>query len=398
MPSLWPRHRTAWLWCGALTSAVLAGCAAGPGPARPERDPLAVELQRERFQRMVEGKPVDLYTLRNAAGMQVSVTNYGAKIEQILVPDRRGVLGDVVLGYDSIDGVIGGQPSMNAFIGRYANRIAGARFTLDGQAYRLAANNGPNTLHGGEKGSRFQVFDARQLSPRALELRYVFRDGEEGFPGTLPLRVVYTLGEDNSLSIEWQATAQDKATVASFTGHAFFNLAGDARVPITGHLLSVNADRFLPVNATLIPTGELRPVAGTPMDFRAAKPIGRDIGVADDQLQRGNGYDHHYVLNRGSGDAGALALAARVEEPGSGRVLEVWTTEPGLQVFSGNNLEAKAPRDLGKGARLFAFRGAFCLEPSRFPDSPNQGAFPSTVVRPGETYSGRIVYRFSTRS
>lgn len=368
--------------------------AAGPLSAQ---DPLVVELQRERFQKTVDGKPVDLYTLRNAKGSQVSITNHGAKIEQILVPDRRGVLGDVVLGYDSIDAVIAGQPSMNAFIGRYANRIANARFTLDGKTHRLNANNGPNTLHGGTRGSRFQVFDARQLSPSAVEMRYVFQDGEENFPGRLPVRVVYRLGDDDALTIEWHATAEDEATVASFSGHAFFNLAGDPRQRIVDHLLTVDADRFLPVNATLIPTGELRPVAGTPMDFLTPKRIGQDIAAADEQLKFGNGYDHYYVLNRPAG-SNALAFAARVEEPTSGRVLEVWTTEPGMQVFSGNNLEAKTPRDLGKGGRLFAFRGAFCLEPSRYPDAPNQPTFPSAVLRPGDTYSGRIVYRFSTRN
>ena len=389
-------HRVLSIAC-VLSAAALGACSGddnddAPSPAR---DPLVVELKRENFQKTVDGKPVDLYVLRNAKGSQASVTNYGAKIQQLLVPDRRGVLGDVVLGYDSIDAVIGGQASMGAFIGRYANRIANARFTLDGVTYQLNANSGPNSVHGGTRGSRFQVFDAQQLSPRSVEMRYVFRDGEENFPGTLPVRVVYTLDDDDALTIEWQATAEGKATVANFTGHAFFNLTGDPRVSVVDHVLSVDADRFLPLNATAIPTGELRPVAGTPMDFRTPKRIGQDIAAVDEQLRLGNGYDHHYVLNRPAGSA-ALAFAARVEEPTSGRVLEVWTTEPGLQVFSGNNLEAKAPRDLGKGGRLFAFRGAFCLEPSRFPDAPNQPAFPSTVLRPGQTYAGRIVYRFST--
>lgn len=353
-----------------------------------------VELQLERFRKSVDGRPVDLYVLRNAKGSQVAVTNYGAKIEQILVPDRHGALGDVVLGYDSIDAVMAGQPSMNAFIGRYANRIANASFTLDGTTYRLEANNGAHTLHGGTRGSRFQVFDARQLSPRAVQMRYVFRDGEENFPGTLPVHVVYTLADDDTLTLEWQATAEGKATVVNFTGHAFFNLTGDPRTSVEGHVLTIDADRFLPVDATMIPTGELKAVAGTPLDFRTPKRIGQDIDADDEQLKRANGYDHHYVLDRAAGPA-MLAFAARVEEPTSGRMLEVWTTEPGLQLFTGNSLEGKAPRDLGKGGRPFAFRGGLCLEPSRFPDSPNQPAFPSTVLRPGETCSGRIVYRFS---
>lgn len=378
-----------------LTAAALGACGSDDEPPNLPRDALVVELDRAKFQKTIDGKAVDLYVLRNSKGAQASITNYGARIEQVLVPDRNGVLGDVTLGYDSIDAVIGGQASMGAFIGRYANRIANARFTLDGVTHQLAANSGPNSVHGGTRGSRFQVFDARQLSRNAVEMRYVFADGEENFPGTLPLRVVYTLDDDNALTIEWQATAEGKATVANFTGHAFFNLTGDPRTSVDDHVLIVDAARFLPVNATAIPTGELRPVAGTPMDFRTPKRIGQDIAVDDEQLRIGNGYDHHYVLDRPAGST-TLARAARVEEPTSGRVLEVWTTEPGMQLFSGNGLRAQTPRDLGKGGQLFVFRGGLCLEPSHFPDSPNQPAFPSTVLRPGETYSGRIVYRFST--
>ena len=364
-------------------------------PGSP-RDALVVELQRARFQKIVAGKQVDLYALTNAVGASVAITNYGAKIQQILMPDRRGVVGDVVLGYASIDAALAGQPSMNAFIGRYAYRIAGASFTLDGHTYRLDANDGPNTLHGGSGGSRYRVFDACRLSSSAVEMRYVFGDGDDGFPGTLPLCVTYALGDDNALTIEWEATAGDKATVANFTSHPYFNLTGDARISIVDHVLTVDADRFLPIDAALIPTGELRSVDGTPMDFRRGKRIGADIDDSGDvQLQRANGYDHHYVLNRAA-DPALLSFAARVEEPASGRTLEVWTTEPGLQVFSGNNLQAKAPRDLGKGDRLFAFRGGLCLEPAHFPDSVHHPAFPSTVLRPGETRRGRIVYRFAT--
>jgi len=361
----------------------------------PKLDAGVVELDRAKFQKIIDGKKVDLYTLRNKHGVTVRITNYGAKIEQILVPDRHGTLADVVLGYDSIDAAQGGQPSMGAFIGRYANRIGAAKFSLNGQDYQLAANNGANSLHGGQKGSRFQVFAARQLADNAVEMSYVFKDGEENYPGTLPVTVVYALNDHDELSIEWAASAQDKATVANFTGHAFFNLTGDPTIVNSGHVITVNADRFLPIDGTLIPTGELRPVAGTPFDFRQGKPFGRDIAAPDEQLKLGNGYDHHYALNKK--EPGELSFAASAYEPNSGRLMEVWTTEPGMQLFSGNNLEAKAPRDQGKGGKLFVFRGAFCMEPSRFPDGPNKPQFPSTVLNPGEWYTGKIVYKFSVK-
>ncbi len=349
-------------------------------------------LRRQAFQQVVDGATVDLFRLVNARGTEVGITNLGAKIQQILLPDRHGTVQDVVLGYDSIEAVLAGHPSMNAFIGRYANRIGGARFTLDGTVHQLRANNGRHTLHGGIRGSRHQVFESRQLSPRAVEMRYVFGDGEEGFPGTLPVRIVYALGDDDALTLQWSATALDKATVASFTGHAFFNLTGDPRTSIVDHRLILDADEFLPIDRESIPTGKRRGVAGTPMDFRRAKRLGQDIGADDEQLRFANGYDHFFVLR---GDAGAsLRRAARVEEPLSGRTLEVWTTEPGVQLFSGNSLGSNEPRDVGKDGLRFALRGGLCLEPSRYPDAPNEPGFPSSVLRPGDTYSGRIVYRF----
>lgn len=357
--------------------------------------PTVVELKRENFQKVVDGKAVDLYTITNRNGITIRVTNYGAKIEQILVPDRKGIFADIALGFDSIDNVMAGQPSMGAFIGRYANRIGNAKFTLEGKEYRLAANNGINSLHGGDKGSRFVVFNARQLSPGTLELSYVFKDGEENYPGTLPVTVTYSLNDKNEFTIEWVASAQDKATVANFTGHTFFNLAGDPATLNSDYLITVNADRYLPIDTNLIPTGEAADVTGTPMDFRKPKPFGKDIGAAFEQLKLANGYDHHYVLNRPAN--GALSLAASAVDPKSGRSLEVWTTEPGLQLFSGNNLAAKAPLDAGKGGRLFAFRGAFCMEPSHFPDSPNKAQFPSTTLKPGEFYTGKIVYKFGVK-
>jgi aldose 1-epimerase len=353
-----------------------------------------VELLRENFRKEIDGKKVDLFTLRNRRGMVVKITNWGAKVMQIVVADRAGKLGDVALGYDSIEALQNGQASMGAFIGRFANRIANARFTLNGREYQLAANSGPNTLHGGTKGSRFQVFDARQIDDATVVMSYTFKDGEENFPGTLPLRVKYSVTEDNAFVLNYDAVAVDKATVANFTTHVFFNLAGHDQGDILGHVLEVNADRFLPVNGAGIPTGELRPVKGTPMDFTSPHKVGERIGNDDEQLKLGNGYDHHYVVKR-TGEG--LAFAARVHDPVTGRVMEVWSTEPGIQVYMGNNLEGKRPRDVGKGGALYAFRTGFCLEPSHFPDSPNQPAFPNTVLNPGEWYSGKTVYRFSVR-
>lgn len=380
-------------WLLAAAAAVL--CVPQAAAQSMKLAPTVVELNRDAFRGTVDGRPVDLYTIRSKSGLVARITNYGAKIQQLLVPDRDGVYADVVLGFDSLSAAQRGQASMNAFIGRYANRIAGARFPLDGVVHILSANNGPNSLHGGTRGSRFQVFNARQLSERAVEMVYVFKDGEEGFPGTLPVTLVYSFDDNDDFVIEWAATAIDKATVASFTGHAFFNLTGDPTVVNSSHVIRVNADTFLPVDRNLIPTGELKPVAGTPFDFRVPKPFGKDIGLDDEQLKLGNGYDHHFVLKRTR--PGALEFAASAFEPTSGRYMEVWTTEPGMQLTSANNLSATAPADLGKGGKLFVRRGGFCMEPSRFPDGPNQPGFPSTVVKTGEWYTGKIVYRFATR-
>jgi aldose 1-epimerase len=351
----------------------------------------SVELERKNFLAEIDGKPVDLYTIRNRAGMMVAITNYGAKVEQILVPDRSGVLGDVALGYETIDQVVNGQTSMGAFIGRFANRIAGGIFHLDGKAYRLAVNNPPNSLHGGRKGSRFVVFDARQLDSSSVEMRYTYRDGEEGYPGTVASRVVYAVTEDNALDISYEAVT-DQTTVVNFTSHVFFNLAGAGHGDILDHVAMIAADRFTVPDATQIPTGELRSVRDTPFDFTRPRRIGERIDADDPLLAGPKGYDINYVLDKG---AGALGLAARVSEPTSGRVMEVFSTEPGLQLYSGNGLEGKRPRDVGKGGKTYGFRSGLCLEPQHFPDSPNHPDFPTTVLRPGERYAGRIIYRFS---
>jgi aldose 1-epimerase len=375
--------------------AVLAATGAAASPAY-------VELRAVDFQKDVDGKKVDLYTIRNGKGMLVRITNYGARVEQILVPDRNGKLGDVAQGYETIDQVMAGQGSMGAFIGRYANRIANGRFTLDGTEYKLAINDlstppappRENTLHGGKKGSRFIPFDARQLSDSAVEMTILFKDGEEGFPGDLPVRVVYSVTDDNELVISYDAVSVNKKTVANFTGHTFFNLSGDLGSSIEDHILTVPAERVLEASPALVPNGNFRDVAGTPMDFRAPKAIGKDIKTDYDLLKAGNGYDIHYVLS--VKQPTELEFNARIMDPKSGRVMEVWSTEPGIQVYSGNFLEGKIPRDLGKGSTVYAFRSAFCLEPSRFPDSPNHASFPSTELKPGEWYSGKIVYKFST--
>jgi aldose 1-epimerase len=361
------------------------------GSSAPAGDDYVV-LDPATFQAEIDSKKVALYTIRNSTGMAVSLTNFGARIEQILVPDRDGRLGDVALGYESIDQVRNGQSSMGAFIGRFANRIAEGRFSLDGKEYQLSRNNGPNSLHGGDKGSRFAVFEARQLDPASVRMSYTFKDGEENYPGNLVTTVTYAVTDHNEVVISWNAVA-DNRTIANFTDHTYFNLAGQGSGPILDHIVTINADRYTPVNRNLIPTGELRPVAGTPFDFTSPTAIGGRIGETDQQLTYGNGYDHNYVLNRRA--SGELGLAARIMDPRSGRVMELWTTEPGMQFFSGNNLEGRQPRDVGKGGKIYNFRDAFCVEAQHFPDSPNQPTFPSTVVEPGKPFTGKIIYRFS---
>lgn len=364
--------------------------------------PPYVELRAVDFLKEVDGKQVGLYTIRNGKGMVVRITNYGARIEQILVPDRNGKLGDVAQGYETIDQVMAGQGSMGAFVGRYANRIANGGFTLDGAEYKLAINDlstppaapRQNTLHGGKKGSRFIVFDAKQLSDSTVQMTILFKDGEEGFPGDLPVRAIYSVTENNELVISYDAVAANKKTVANFTGHTFFNLSGNLGSSIEDHVLTVPADKVLEVSPALVPNGNFRDVAGTPMDFRKPKALGKDIKADYDLLKAGNGYDNHFVLSMKQPTE--LAFNARIADPKSGRVMEVWSTEPGIQVYSGNFLEGKIPRDLGKGSTVYPFRSGFCLEPSRFPDSPNHAGFPTTEIKPGEWYSGKIVYKFST--
>lgn len=339
-----------------------------------------------------ENQPVELYTLTNSRGSRVSITNYGGIVTSLWVPDRDGDLGDIVLGYDNLGQYLEGSPYFGAIVGRYGNRIANGRFTLDGVEYSLAVNNGPNHLHGGIKGFDKVVWNAEPyVEPDEVGLRldYTSPDGEEGYPGNLAVTVVYALTNRDELRVEYVAET-DRATVVNLTHHGYFNLAGHASGDILGHELIIAADRFTPVDEGLIPIGELRDVAGTPMDFRAPFAIGERIDADDEQIRVGGGYDHNWVLN---GDAGTLRFAARVSEPTTGRVLEVYTTEPGVQFYAGNFLDGS---NVGKGGVPYARRSGFCLETQHYPDSPNRSEFPSSVLRPGERYESTTVYRFVT--
>jgi aldose 1-epimerase len=337
------------------------------------------------------GAAVTLYTLTNANGLEADIIDYGGIVVSVKAPDRTGAVADVVLGFDSLPDYES-HGFFSALIGRYGNRIANGAFTLDGKSYTLAKNNGPNALHGGLKGFDKVVWTSRVVSAagqQALELTYVSKDGEEGYPGTLSATVTYSLTADNALRIHYQATT-DKPTVVNLTNHAYFNLAGHGHGDILQHLLQIDADKFTPVDTTLIPTGELRAVDGTPFDFRKPTAIGARIAAKDEQIGFGGGYDHNYVLN---GKAGTLRLAARVTDPGSGRVLEVRTTEPGVQFYTGNFLDGTA---IGKGGKAYQQRFGFCLETQHYPDSPNKPAFPSTALRPGAHYDTTTEYRFTT--
>ncbi len=348
-------------------------------------------VKEESFGRMPDGREVRLFTLTNANGMEARITNYGGILVSLRVPDRNGRPGDLVLGYDSLASYLRSNPYFGCIVGRYANRIAKGRFTLDGMEYRLATNNGANHLHGGIKGFDKVLWDARATATRegnAIDLMYTSPDGEEGYPGTLKAFVRYTLTDKNELKIQYIATC-DKPTVLNLTHHSYFNLAGEGNGTILGHLLTIHAGRFTPVDSGLIPTGELRSVAGTPFDFRSFAEIGARIGDNDSQLKLAGGYDHNFVLNR---RGGGLQPAATLYEPASGRIMEVLTTEPGLQFYSGNFLDGT---NIGKGGRPYPFRSGLCLETQHFPDSPNKPGFPSTVLRPGESYQSTTVYRFS---
>ena len=351
----------------------------------------ATRIEKNPFGKTASGEAIEIFTLTRTGAPAIAVTNLGGHIVSILAPGRDGKVADVTLGYAGFAGYLADTSYFGSLVGRYANRIAKGRFTLDGKTYTLATNNGPNALHGGPTGFQKRVWAARVVSgPEgdALELTYVSRDGEEGYPGTLTAKVVYSLRADGGLAIDYTATT-DAPTVVNLTNHAYFNLAGEGEGTVLGHEMQIEADAYTPVDATLIPAGEKRQVEGTPFDFRKPVAIGARIDAVDEQLRAGGGYDHNYVLR---GQAGDLRLAARVVEPKSGRALEVLTTEPGIQFYSGNFLDGKVT---GKSGKPYLKRGGFCLEAQHFPDSPNRPEWPSVVLRPGQTYRQTTVYRLT---
>lgn len=338
------------------------------------------------FGKLPDGTPVEEYTLTNAKGAVCKIITYGGIITELHVPDKKGTLGDVVLGFDNLNQYVRENPFFGAVAGRVANRIARGEFTLDGKTYKLATNNGRNHLHGGRKGFDKAVWRAEPLSVKggvALKLTHTSPDGDEGYPGTLHVTMIYTLTDKNELRIDYEAVT-DKATPINLTNHSYWNLAGDG--DILDHVLMLKAKRFTPVDDELIPTGEIHPVKGTPLDFTKPKSIGRDI----QQLTKPPGYDHNFVLDSGGKK---LALAARVHEPKSGRVMEVHTTEPGVQLYTANFLNNVK----GKRGQVYGRKHAFCLETQHFPDSVNQPTFPSVILRPGETYRSTTVHRFSVK-
>jgi aldose 1-epimerase len=359
---------------------------AAPNPASPASPPNTV---RAPFGMLPDGTPVEIFTLTNAHGVEVRAMTYGGIIVSLRVPDRDGRMADIVLGHgDAASYAKNNSPYFGAIIGRYGNRIAKGRFTLDGATYALATNNGPNHLHGGIKGFDKVVWRGEPLKD-GVAFTYTSRDGEEGYPGTLSVRVTYTLNDRDELSIAYEATT-DKTTVVNLTQHTYFNLAGQGARDVLGHQLTLDATRYTPVDATLIPTGELAPVEGTPFDFRRPTPLGTHINDDHPQIKNGGGFDHNFVLTR---TQDGLQHAARVVDPESGRVLDVATTEPGVQLYTGNFLDGTIT---GKEGRVYTKRTGFCLETQHYPDSPNQPSFPSTTLRAGQSYRSRTVWTFST--
>lgn len=348
----------------------------------------------EDFKVKIDDKTTDLYVLKNKTGMVASFTNYGQRLVSLLVADRNNNFEDIVLGFNSLQKYqTAREKYFGATIGRYGNRIAEGRFSLDGKTYQLATNNNTNHLHGGNRGFNSVVWEAKQIGDNEIEFTRIAKDEEEGYPGNLAVKVHYLLTEANELKIDYTATT-DQKTIINLTHHSFFNLAGEGNGTINDHILEINADRYTPINAGSIPTGEMALVKGTPFDFRKAKKIGKDVDTKHVQLEFGKGYDHNFVLNNSRKNKEGLFFAARVEELQSGRVMEVFTNEPGLQFYGGNFQDGKT---LGKNGKPYIYRGAFCLETQHFPDSPNQADFPSTVLEVGEIYKSSCVYKFSVK-
>ncbi len=349
------------------------------------------KMRKQAFGKMADGRQADLYVLTNKNGMEVAITNFGGAVVSLKVPNRNGKLGDVVLGYDNLDGYLNDKAYFGGIIGRYANRIAHGQFKLDGKTYNVPKNDGENSLHGGIKGFNKRLWEAKEVpakTAQVLQLNYLSKDGEEGYPGNLSVTVTYTLTDDNELKIDYAATT-DKDTVVNLTNHSYFNLAGEGN--ILEHQLLLHAAKFTPVDATLIPTGEIRPVKSTPMDFTTAHAVGERINQDFDQLKLGRGYDHNWVVD---GNMGTLRPAARVYESKTGRVLEVSTTEPGIQFYSGNFLDGTIH---GKSGKVYNRRDALCLETQHYPDSPNHPQFPTTELKPGQKFHSITVFKFSTK-
>jgi aldose 1-epimerase len=370
-------------WIAAALAGALALSSCAQAPSQKGNS----QVKQQPFGKLPDGTAIDLYTLSNGKGMEARVMTYGATLVSLTAPDKAGNYVDVVQGMDNLEGYLAGVPYFGATIGRYGNRIGGAQFTLEGQTYHTPKNDGDNTLHGGIHGFDKHVWTARQAGD-GVEFTYISKDGEEGFPGTLTAKVVYSLTADNELKLEYTATT-DKPTVVNLTNHSYFNLSGQGEGDILQHQVTILADKFTPVDKGLIPTGELKAVSGTPFDFTKATAIGARIGQNDEQLVFGKGYDHNWVLN-GSG----MKKAAEVYDPKSGRVMEVLTEEPGLQFYTGNFLDGTIH---GKGGKVYGHRAAFCMETQHFPDSPNKPSFPTTELKPGQTYHTTTVYRFSAR-
>jgi aldose 1-epimerase len=373
-----------------LCIAIVAACVLSACGEKKEEATLS-GLLRSAFTATVDGKPAALYVLTNKNGMEACITNYGGRLVSLMAPDRNGTMTDVVLGYDNIADYLASDGNFGALIGRYGNRIAEGKFTLDGQSYQLPQNNNGHCLHGGPKGYHAKLWDARQLDAQTLELHYLSPDGDANFPGNLNIRVVYKLTDDNAVDISYEATT-DKPTIVNLTNHSYFNLSGKPGSQILDHLISINADTYTPVDELLIPTGELPPVDGTPMDLRRPVAIGAHINDSFAQLVRGKGYDHNWVLNS-EGDI--KALAAKATCPSSGISLEVYTNEPGVQFYAGN---AMSGRDKGKFGTVYPNRGALCLETQHYPDSPNQPDFPSTVLLPGKKYFSQCIYKLKVEN
>ena len=372
-----------------LCMAVMAMCMMlSCAPKQQEATTLS-GLKPSDFTTEVEGKPIALYVLKNANGAEACVTNWGGRLVSLMVPDKAGKMTDVVLGYDSIQAYISSTGNFGALIGRYGNRIANAKFSLDGEEYSLPANDNSNCLHGGPNGFDRQAWTANQIADNAVELTYISKDGEAGFPGNLNVKVTYTLTDDNAMDIKYEATT-DKKTIVNLTNHSYFNLSGIPGSTILDHQLSINADNYTPVDSLLIPTG-IETVEGTPMDLRAPIVIGDSINNDFIQLKLAGGYDHNWVLNT---NCDVNQVAATVYAPTSGILMEVYTNEPGLQIYCGNMMEEK---EIGKHGTVYPRRGAICLESQHYPDSPNHPAFPSCVLEPGQTYHSECIYKFSVK-